>query len=564
VVSILTECTIIETELVDLQTQLQMLTLDYKQTQKLYTKNPTPYLEEQVKSKFMELSRIKLQLKDLQQNYKLKKKIEEKDQLELIESQRKQIVFELFEHLCMEKYIVAIPELKDKIHIWNNIYWWENGHWVTIKESTTLLPELKSRAAVNQYIIDKNDEVEFNNYIQSNKSVFLNQWNKYLLFQNGLLDSGRLVPNMPEYFTFEEYQFNLLSQKTLKNRIDFAFLIYNLKKVTPDWDEIGWYIGNCLRKQNMEYFLFFLGPPSGGKSPWAKCIRRLFKKIGIDAFDTLGDNGGLNTSYDKQINIDFDANMAFLTAKTVSKIKQIYGDDPEQSVRLLFLNTFSAKISPYMVVLINTMPKLPPGVNATAVFKRAHLCDFYNILEDNPDFKEMTQEQDFIDLFGSFCYWKSFDEKLEDGRNCNLRIGRLNEFVNETEKKWLNSAYAVRTAIQYLCKRSIKIEDVINVRTLSAVVQMWFSDPKLNPLSMSLPSEIVGDITEAVHLMGGDKCIRQKQNMYEGIWWTPEGLQLFGKYNMINQPQTTTFNDQDIQQLLDSAEKFEGFNDMEK
>jgi hypothetical protein len=559
----------LEVSLIDLETQVQSANLEYMSLKKLYTKSPTPILKTQLDQKYTEYTKIKYQFKEIQSDYRYAKKMEEKEERDSLENQRKITLFGMFEAICEQHYAYAIPELFNDKARWENIKWWENGKWASMKdESNLLLDEFYKRAKINQYILDKNDSFEFNHYIQSQRVQYLSNWNKYLLFKNGLMDEKQIVKNQPEYFTYKEFQYNLLDKKQLLERIDLPFLIYQFKLVTKDWDEICWWVGCAIRHLPMEYFLFFLGQPSGGKSPWAKAIKNLFSAVGTDGFDSLGDNGGLATSWDKEINIDFDANIAYLTSKTISKIKQIFGDDPAQNVKLLFHNAFQTKISPYMVVLINTMAKIPQGVNASALFKRAKVCEFNRQLPDNKDFKTMLEEQDFIDLFGSFCYWKSFDLKLENGDLCDRRANRLQAFINDTERQWMDSAYPVRNAINFLCKRSTNPDDIITARVLSAVVQLWFKDPKLNPLAVGLPSNLIGDITEAIKLLGGDKCIRNKKNAYEGVYWTEEGMKLYVKItnaqNKENNPNQPTMSDEEVMAMIEEAEKFEGFNDMEK
>lgn len=526
-VATLTASAVLEANVISLETQLEQKKIQYAALKKRYLKDPTEDLKHQLDELMGDLSKMRLDLSELKAQRKQSKKQEEKAQEELLEEKRKIALFTIFERLAQTRHITCIPELYNKMDIWENIRWWNGAKWVSTKDCSSIFTELRELLENDQYINDKHDSSEFNEYLQRHHRVYLTQWNTYLMFKNGILIDGILCPNCPDYYTYKEYPFNLLFPLELSHRLDISFMLHHFKLVTSDWEEICWWVGNCIRHMPMEYYLIFLGQPSGGKSPWAKTIKNVFGTVGTDGYDQLGDKGGLATSWDKDINIDFDANIAYLTSQTVSKIKQIFGDDPTQNVRILYKNPFQAKISPYMLVLINTMPKIPQGVNSSALFKRTYICEFNQQLQDNHDFKAMIEDPEFIDLFGSFCYWKSFEDKLKNGEYCNRRYNRLADFIAQTERQWMDSAYPVRKAINYLLRRSTNPDDEINQRTISIVVQKWFQDKTLNPLNVSLPANLIGDITEAIGLLGGDKCQRNKTKVYEGVYWTKEGMILY-------------------------------------
>jgi hypothetical protein len=519
----------LECLLMSIETQLTQKKIEFARIKKEYIANPSPDKQQLLDELSADLAKLKLDLTGMRADYRKAKKQEQKAEEELIEEKRKIALFGIFDQLAAARHITCIPEMYNKMDIWLNVKWWNGQKWVSTKESNSIFAEFRAIFEQEQYITDKHDTGEFNEYLQHHHCVHLDRWNQHFMFKNGILIDGTLHPNLPEYYTYKEYPFHLILEADLAKRVDLSFLTYHFQMVTADWEEICWWVGNCLRHMPMEYYLIFLGQPSGGKSPWAKAIKNIFGEVGTDGYDQLGVTGGLSTSWDKDINIDFDANIAYLSSQTISKIKQIYGDDPNQNVRLLYQNPFQTKISPYMLVLINTMPKIPQGVNSSALFKRTYICEFNRQLQDNHDFKEMVEDEEFNDLFGSYCYWRSFNPLLSNRENCNRRLNRLNDFIAQTERQWMDSAYPVRKAITYLLKRSTNPDDEIFQRTISIVVQQWFKDPKLNPLNASIPVNLIGEITEAIGLLGGDKCQREKKKAYEGVYWTKEGMEMYLK-----------------------------------
>lgn len=523
----------LQAEYMDLYAKVEEAQLGITSIRQRLKKNPEdPALQTQLSAAKQIVATIRLKRDMAKKALTKAQRREEELEQETKESERKNKLFEIFDILILKYRLCVIPEFYRNTNPWINVRWWDTNKkdWLEAGDNPMVIEDLRSQVSACGYINDKLDMLEFNAYIQRHMPVHWDQWDKYLYFQNGVLVNNHLVVNHPQFYTKFQYPFRLLSQEELALRVDRPFLRHRFAQVTDQWEEICWWVGHALRQSPMEYFFFFLGPPSGGKTPWASVIRALFGKIGTDPIDGLGEKGGLGTWWDKRINIDFDANIAYLPNVSIAKIKQIFGDDPEQNVRLLFQNPFQVKILPYLIVLINTMPKINQGINVNALFKRARICEFNHQLNDDPDFKEMIKDPEFIDLFGSVCYWKSFEETLENGDYCNRRKGRLIEFMEDTKLLWQDSAYPVRKAIMFLLRRSIQVEDEIDSRELSAVVQCWFNSKEHNRLQVSVPTNLAAEITEAVSQLGGDKCMRNKRKAYEGVYWTEKGLDFLAQY----------------------------------
>jgi len=475
----------------------------------------------------------------------LQKQLQQRQDQEAQETKekiRKETLFKIFDDIIFKWHITAIPEYRSGTDPWKNIRWWDpsQNRWVKCDEVNIVFSAFKDQVNLHQYLDEKRDVVELNEYIQRHSSRKLTEWDTYLYFQNGVLVDGVLVVNQYDYYVITQYNFALIRQADMAIRLDRAFLIHRLGMVTSQWEEICWWVGHAIRQSPMEYFLFFLGPPSGGKTPWATVVSSLFDRYGTDSLTELGEKSGLATWWDKRINIDFDANIAFLPNNSVAKIKQIFGDDPTQSIRLLFQSQFQWKVSPYFLVLINTMPKINQGINTNALFKRSRICEFNCQLNDDPSFKEIIKEQEFLNLFGSFCYWKSFEDHLRNGDLCNRRLGRLQDFMADTERQWMDSAYPVRKAIFYLLRRSVEVDEFLTSQHLSAVVQKWFKSKDHNTLQVSLPTNLIGEITEAVKLLGGSRVRREKNDAYLGVYWTPEGFDFQTKVKSESEPTAQT------------------------
>jgi len=503
--------------------------LDLALTKKRYLKYNTAEDKLVIESLMDQLNLLKVEATNLKTQLSKVKRQHEREEEANLESQRKQALFSIIKGLVQLDHITCVPELFTKMDRWANVYYWDPPTLRWKQDTGYLNTKFQAMLDNAQYTQDNSDSEEFNSYIQRNCRIALVDWNTKCLFKNGVLVGDYLVPNEYQFYVRSEYPFTLLTEAQFHTRADRSLLFYRFHQVTDQWEEICWWVGRCIRHCAMEYFLFFLGPPSGGKSPWARAIKNIIGKVGSDPLTKLGEKGGLATSYDKPINIDFDANMSYLINDTVCLIKQIYGDDPVQNVRLLYANSFQVRISPYMLVLTNTMPKIASGVNQDAVFKRAFLCMFNNQLEDDKDFKVMLDEPEFLDLFGSFCFWKSFETKLQNGTLCDRRAGRVKEFIKETQDVWMDSAYPVNKAIELLLHRSTNPDSEIFASQISIAVQAWFKDYTYNKLHVAVPVNLMGEITEAITHLGGDKCTREKKKAYMGVDWTKIGHDLLNK-----------------------------------
>jgi hypothetical protein len=420
----------------------------------------------------------------------------------------KQIVLDLH-HIY---HVVIIPELKGQ-DLWDSVRWfnpeikqWETDIAVLVEFVEREVPKYKTKAG-DPRVADMKTYKEIVGKIGKLFPVPLKLWNTHIAFPNGIWEEGKLRPTKWDDYQLRIYPFALAKKESLHPERWLG----KLQEATADWAIILHYLGSCLRRDPSEYGLFFLGTPSTGKSPWLRVIRAVIgeENVGSDSFVAMGDKSGLSTMWDKVMNLDTDANMSYLPNSSIAIIKKIFGDDKTIPVRLLFRDTFLTEISPYMVIGTNQMPKMNVGVDADGVFKRFFMCEFTKKFADDPKFKEWLMAEETIAEIGSYCFLLP-KKSWRDDMGVEL-------FIKMTKDRWMNSAYPVRTILNGLIQRSFDPDSIITRSELAVEVSTALADK-----GITIPVNLTSEITEAIHLMGGDKCQRDKRPAYEGIeWLTP-------------------------------------------
>lgn len=383
-------------------------------------------------------------------------------------------------YYCDPNHVMAPAEFMDAIII----QWWQLAHPddpLSARAMDLMLRKLKAITCTSLANYDKD-------------TVYA------LLTQT--LDAGKLIPNSPKNWTFRCLKRTIVPVENSKIQ---AF-ISDLRAATDDWEAILSYYAAIVQRIKLPYFLIFLGKPSAGKSPYCKLAEDLFAGwVGKVDFTKLGDPGGLATIWNNRVGIDSDVNMSYMNNATIAVLKKIYSDDGEISVRLLYQNPFDVKLDFSLICASNQLPKIPAGINASALYKRVYICQFDKALfYDDPVFTARMSDPAFHDMLFSY---------LCDYPVVNYRtVVDTDQFILRTERLWRHSAYPVLTYIEQHYVRSTDIDDYVLQQTIIRDVIPWLQEE-----GISLPANLGAEITEAVHQIGGSKCQREKSTAYIGI-----------------------------------------------
>ena len=389
-------------------------------------------------------------------------------------------------------------------------YLYDTNKFCHVKTDVSTIDGLIFFWCENNFIEKK--EAKNNLLIRQLKSTYkaietdYNQEKEIIALKDGIYDTDDkcYLKESPAYFN--KYQIPRKILETYDVKMIETFLLH-LKEATDDWIGFINYMAAVAQNIPLPYCVILVGRPSFGKSPYLTCANFLFgtEIVGVNDMDKLGEKSGMNLCYDRKLNIDADMDMEFLYSETISKIKKIFGGDRMVPVRLLFQGPFQWEVFLKMMAATNQCPKVAQGADVDGVYKRTDMIRFNKQrFEDDDDFTDHLKEDVFLDNL--FTYLMQY--KVVNAR----KVMGVDDWIKRTRDIWEDSAYPTLAIIKAKYERSFDIADYV----LRGDVVKYVAE-HLHERGITPASNIVSQITETIHLLGGDKCMKDKNEAYLGI-----------------------------------------------
>ena len=253
--------------------------------------------------------------------------------------------------------------------------------------------------------------------------------------------------------------------------------------------------------------LALIGYPNAAKTLVTALWESMFpNSSGAMLLSAIGDNGNLNSIYNRRYAIQNECNGGYFTPISCDKFKELQSQIVKMPVRLLYQNPFDAQINLMMLIAANQLPALSETFENASLYKRFLILFCPNQFNKCVELQSLMMSPEFCDQVLSYLL------SYSPAPICKTCMTEQ-EFWTRSEELYQWSSHPMERILNKLYVR-----DYTNIAGCDTDVVYQNVTQEMIRQELKIPKSVTEQINKAVARMGGTLRRNKKEgDAFQGI-----------------------------------------------